>query len=113
MASDRIRQVNELLRNEFALEFSRSLELPEGSVISITKVSTSPDMRNATIFVSILPDNKAGSLLKSIRTQLPSISREVASRVVLRSVPKIKVTIDDNERKAAHIESLLDSLKES
>lgn len=111
MAVDRMRQVNELLRFELASEFSGVLDLPTGVVVSITKVIVSPDLHHANIFVSILPDNEAGSTLKLLRKQLSRVIDQAKPRIKLRHLPHFQVRIDETERKAQHIERLLDSLK--
>ena len=113
MAADRMRQINELLRSEIALHMQRDVELPDGVVVSVTKVNTSPDLRNATVLVSILPDNQTGSVLEIIRKQLPHVASTIAPKLSLRIFPRLKVMIDNQERSAAHIEALLDSLKET
>ena len=106
-----MRQINELLRTELAAEIMRSVDLPNDVFVSITKVDTSPDLHNATIFVSIVPDNKSGSSLEQIKKNLKNLATNVAPRLSLRTFPRLKVKIDEAERRASHIEALLDSLK--
>lgn len=113
MASDRIRQINELLRSELSLEFNRELELPEGSLVTITKINTAPDLHNATIFISITPIDKSGSILEAVRKQFPHIIQAIAPRLVIRTIPRFKIIIDEGERRAAHIDKLLDGLAET
>ncbi len=113
MASERIRQINELLRTELAIEFSRELELPDNCVVSITKIDTSPDLKNATICVSIIPDQKAGTILKILQKQLPHIKASIKSRITFRNLPKFRLKYDPTEKNASHIEQLLDSIKEN
>lgn len=111
MAVERRQQINELIRTELAKEFSSTLELPAGSMVSITKVKTSKDLHYARIFISILPEQTSGSILTLVRKQLPRMIENASPRLVLRCLPKFAVVIDETERKAAHIEALLDSLK--
>lgn len=103
-------QVNELLRNELAMEFMRSLALPEGVIASVTKVRTAPNLQHATVYVSIMPDKHTGTALAQIRKQLPSITKAIAPKLNLRKFPKVRIASDEAERSAAHIESILDSL---
>jgi ribosome-binding factor A len=112
MAADRMRQINELIRVELAREFSTVLELPEGTIVSITKVVTAPDLRHATIYLSILPDQMTGSALTIIRKQFSRILEEASPRIQIRTMPKFRLILDGTERKAAQIERLLDSIKD-
>ena len=54
--NDRMLQVNELLRSKLAHIFSLKLEIPVEFFVTITDVSASPDLRNATVYLSILPE---------------------------------------------------------
>ncbi|MDP3971040.1 MAG: ribosome-binding factor A [bacterium] len=113
MSANRMDQINELLRSELALQISRSVELPDGSVVSITKVRTSPDLRHASVFVTIMPDKLSGTILKTLKKELFNIGQEIAPKLSLRNFPRLQVKIDETERSAAHIENLLDKIKEN
>ncbi len=54
--NDRMLQVNELLRSRLAHIFSLKLEIPVEFFVTITDVTASPDLRNATVYLSILPE---------------------------------------------------------
>lgn len=110
MPPDRMRQINELLRNELAVEIHRSLDLPTDVFVSITKVKTAPDLHNATVFVSILPDNQTGSVLTMLQKNIKMLANEIAPRLNLRHFPRLRVQLDETERQAAHIEHILDTL---
>lgn len=113
MAADRMRQVNELLRSELALQIQREVDLPEGVVVSVTKVKTSPDLRNASVLISIVPDNQSGTVLSLLKKRMKHIAGSVAPKLNLRTFPRLRIKIDEQERGAAHIEALLDSLKKT
>lgn len=110
MPSDRMRQVNMALRDYFASAISRLVEFPPGVVVSVIKVHTTTDLHNSTVFLSIVPDQHVGSSLKKIRKQTRELVGDVADRITFRMIPKFTFVVDDTERKAAHIEELLDSL---
>lgn len=56
---DRLARVNELIKRELAGLFGRGLFSAPGMLVSVTEVVTSVDLRNATVYVSIL-GGKAG-----------------------------------------------------
>ncbi len=113
MPSQRMRQINSVLRDYFATAFMRLLELPPGVVVSVTKVHTTADLHYCTIYLSILPDAQTGSTLQLIKQHMSEIVEDVADHITFRSVPRFRFAIDDTERKAQDIERLLDSLKQS
>jgi len=113
MGSNSLNQVNELLRLELATALAKELELPHNVVLSITKVRTAPDLHNATVYISVVPDDQAGSVLNLVRKKLSHIMRSISGRLVLKNVPKIQIQLDETERAAARVEAILDKLKET
>ena len=110
MPTQRMRQINSVLREYFATAFMRLVELPPGVVVSVTKVHTTADLHYCTVFLSIVPDDQAGSTLQLIRRHTVGIIEDVVDHITFRAVPRFRFMIDDTERKAAQIEQLLDSL---
>lgn len=108
--SKRIVQVNELLRKELAMIIERELEFPD-VLVTVTRVDCSPDLRQAKIWVSVLPDSKMGSVIESLRKQAGFIARLLRTQVVLRSIPRLNFVIDDTEKQAAEIEEVLKEIK--
>lgn len=113
MPSTRMRQINHALRNYMAAAIMRQVEWPAGVVVSVTKIHTTADLHHATVYLSVLPDNLSGSTLELIRRHSHDIIAEVVDHITFHTVPKFRFIIDSTERKAAKIESLLDSLKNS
>lgn len=110
MLSSRIRQVNDLLRVDFASAIQRLVELPPGVVVSVTRVHTTADLHHATIFISILPDHQSGSTLRLIKQHFRDIISSVVDQLSLHHIPHFHLKLDDTERLAARLDSLLDSL---
>lgn len=110
MPTQRMQQINSVLRDYFATAFMRLVELPPGVVVSVTKVHTTADLHFSTVFLSIVPDDQAGSTLQLIQKRTPDIIHDVVEHITFRAVPRFRFVLDDTERKAAQIERLLDSL---
>ena len=104
--SRRIKQVNELLRKEIAMAIERDLELPE-ILATIAKVECSPDLKDAKVWISVLPDNRAGSALKGIRKQQGLIYDALKKNTVLRRIPRLIFIFDNTEKNAAEIEDII------
>lgn len=74
MASNRIGRINEEIQRELA-SLLRNLKDPrvQSTMISITRVETTPDLRYAKVYVSFLDKSKGGDALKGapLRRRLP------------------------------------------
>ena len=101
-----IEQVNELLRREAALAIQKDLELPD-VLVTVTRIDCTPDLKEAKVFISILPDNKAGSTMEKIRRQKSLIYTALKKKTALRRVPLLEFIFDDTQKHAAEIESVV------
>ncbi|PIT94085.1 ribosome-binding factor A [Candidatus Falkowbacteria bacterium CG10_big_fil_rev_8_21_14_0_10_43_11] len=103
--SRRIEQVNEVLRSEIALAAARDLDLP-GMLITVTKVDCARKLDSAKVWVSVLPDNKAGSALRGLRKQQGLIRQAMAKKILWRKLPRLIFLFDDTEKQAAKLEDI-------
>jgi ribosome-binding factor A len=112
MAADRVRQVNELLHRAIAEIIQKEIELPLGSFVTITEVKTAPDLKYATIFITILPDGLRGSTFDFLARKTIFIQNRLAGKVKLQFVPRLKFELDDGIIRAQRIYELLDKPNE-
>lgn len=104
-------QLSQVVLQEFNNFLMRELELPSDCLATVTKVDVTNDLKNAFIFLSVLPINRAGSVLELMNRNLGEAARFLAKRLKLRIVPKLFVKIDDTELKYRKIERELDNLE--
>jgi ribosome-binding factor A len=108
MPSDRIRRVNEAVREVLSEAILTELKDPRVGFVTVTAVDTSPDLRHAHVFVSVLGDDKqreeslAG--LSSARGYLQS---RVASRLRLKHTPTLEFQYDPSVERVMRISELL------
>jgi len=102
-------QINELLREELSLLMSRETPIPNG-LITITRVKCSPDLKNATILISVLPENVSGSALRKVRQQNSYYAANLRKKIKIKFIPKFRWKIDSQERYAASIDRVLDEI---
>lgn len=108
----RIEQVSELLKEKLAFLISREVPLNNG-LITVSHVKVSPDLKYAKISVSILPDNSAGTALKSLRSHNSMFNNILKKELKMRQVPKFNWVIDTTEKEAAIMEQAIsNALKE-
>lgn len=106
----RMDQVNELIRRELGNVLKSEVDFPLGSLVTIDHVITSKDLKHAKIFLTILPVEKEQEVFQFLKKNIRDIQYELHQNIKLRVSPKIFFVIDEAQKKARHIESLLDSV---
>ena len=111
MASNRINRINEEIQKAVA-EMLRELKDPRvsGTMISITRVETTPDLRFAKIYVSFLEEDKAKDALKGLKSASGYLRRELGRELNLRYTPELQWSLDDSITYGARMLKLINSL---
>jgi len=107
----RVAQINELVRSIVGQTILTELEMAPNTVVTVTKANTSPDLKNVTVFVSIIPDNKSLSTFDFLKRKIGVLQHFLGEKLSMRVTPRITLKIDYTEQQASHIEALLDNLK--
>ena len=111
MASNRISRINEELQRELSA-LIRSLKDPrvQQSMVSVTKVEATGDLRYAKVYISVLDKDKAREVLKDLKSAGGFLRREIAGRLQLRYTPELVFVEDDSIAYGARMFDLLKSL---
>ena len=111
MASNRIGRINEEIQKELA-SLIRNLKDPrvQGTMISITRVETTPDLRYAKVYASFLQEEKAADALKGLKSASGYLRRELGSALNLRYTPELVWELDDSITYGARMLGLINSL---
>ena len=112
MASNRIGRINEEIQKELA-SLLRNLKDPrvQDTMISITHVQTTPDLRYAKIFVSFLQEDKAKDALKGLKSASGYLRRELGRALQLRYTPELVWEQDDSITYGTKMLELINSLE--
>ena len=107
-------RVNKLLRHEISQLLSLQIKDPRlRGVISITRVSTSSDLREAEVFLSVMGDSMTKqTALEGIRSASTFLRRELRPRLTLRYTPFLKFVLDEAYEEANHILVIMDRIRE-
>ena len=111
MASNRIGRINEEIQKELA-SLLRNLKDPriQDTMISITHVETTPDLRYAKVYVSFLQEEKAKEALKGLKSAGGYLRRELGRALQLRYTPELTWALDDSITYGAKLLGLINSL---
>ncbi len=111
MASNRIAVINQEIQKELA-SLIRNLKDPrvQGTMISITRVETTPDLRFCKVYVSFLQEERAADALKGLKSASGYLRRELGHNMQLRHTPELQWTLDDSITYGAKMLKLINSL---
>ena len=97
MTSNRMRRVDELMRRELGSVCEREVVPQLDSLLTITGVKTAPDLRQATVFFSVLGDDaQKKQALRVLLRARRTLQREVAARIALKYTPVLEFRFDDS-----------------
>ncbi|MFP6712146.1 MAG: 30S ribosome-binding factor RbfA [Rhodospirillales bacterium] len=111
--SQRQLRVGEELRHVLAQVIEREdLHDPDldGVSITVSEVRISPDLSNATVFVTRLGGGKAEETVAALQRATPFLRHQIAQRVQLRRVPNLKFQADTSFDYAEHIGQILEDV---
>ena len=112
MASNRIGRINEEIQRELA-ELLRELKDPRvhKTMVSITHVETTPDLRYAKVYVSMLDKDCVKETLAGLKSSGGYLRRELGSVLRLHHTPDIQWALDDSITYGARMLALINSLE--
>lgn len=109
--SNRIAQIQELVKHELGQILLREVEMPEQAVVTLTRVVASGNLQIAKVYISVVPDQKAPEVLKILEQNVFEIQQILNERLKMRPVPKIEWVVDSTGTEAQKIEELLEQIK--
>ena len=111
MASNRINRINEEIQKELSA-LLRNLKDPriQDTMISITRVETTPDLRYTKVYVSFLQEERAAEAMKGLKSAAGYLRRELGNALKLRYTPQIMWALDDSITYGAKMLALINSL---
>src|SRR4051812_24593728 len=109
MTSDRMRRVNEAMREVLSGAITSELKDPRVGFVTVTAVETSPDLRHARVYVSVLgnPGERRRSL-KALEHAHGFLQRRVAGELRIKHTPQLQFVYDDTAERGMRIAELLD-----
>ncbi|MCX6755501.1 MAG: ribosome-binding factor A [Candidatus Nomurabacteria bacterium] len=103
--SQRTEKVEKLIK-ELTANFLNK-ESTSASLISVTSISVSPDLKKATIFISVLPDSQEKTALLFAKRKRPEMREFLKKNMETKHIPFLEVEIDKGEKNRQKIDELL------
>ena len=109
MPSNRIGRINEEIQRELAslIRTVKDPRVSDAGMVSVTAVETTPDLKYAKIYISVLDKSVSAQALKGLKSASGYLRRELGRALNLRNTPELTFVRDDSIDKGAHILDML------
>ena len=109
MTTERMRRVNEVIREVIADAIAKQLDDPRIGFVTVTSVDTSPDLRSARIYVSVLGDeDERERSLAALRGSHGLLQSRIAREMRIKYTPTLSFHYDDGPERGVRLARLLD-----
>ncbi len=109
MAGDRIRRVDEAVRQVLTDAVAQDLQDPRIGFVTMTSVKTTPDLRHARVYVSVLGDEQQrAATLAGLSSAHGALQRRIARELRLKRTPTLEFLYDDTTDRAMRLEEILE-----
>lgn len=108
MGSDRMRRVDEAVRDVLGDAIAKDLQDPRVGFVTVTAVKTSSDLRHARVYVSVLGDERVRSAtLEGLRSAHGVLQRALANELRLKHTPTLTFEYDESVERGMRISELM------
>jgi ribosome-binding factor A len=109
MPGARIRRVNETIREILGDAIATELKDPRIGFVTVTEVDTSPDLRSARVYVSVLGnEDERERSLEGLRSSHGVLQGKIASAMRIKRTPTLTFEYDESVDRGDRISRLLD-----
>lgn len=110
MTTDRMRRVNESVRQVLS-ESVGDLKDPRIGFVTITGVETSPDLRHAKVFVSVLGSaKKRDATISGLNSSHGVLQAALAKELRMKRTPQLTFQYDPTVERGVRLSALIDEL---
>ena len=105
-----MRRVNEALREILSARIAEGMKDPRIGFVTVTAVETSPDLRHARVFVSVLgTEQERDDSLAGLQHAHGLLQAEIARLTHMKRTPELKFVYDETVEKGMRINEILES----
>lgn len=109
MTGSRMRRVDEAVRAVLSDVITQEIKDPRVGFVTVTAVKTSPDLRHARVYVSVLGDEAVrADSLAGLRSAHGFLQRRIASELRLKHTPALDFEYDDTVDRGIRLTELLE-----
>jgi ribosome-binding factor A len=110
--SQRTQRVDELLRQEIGAIVTREVSDPRIGFATITRVETTPDLRHARVWVSVIGQpSERDATIAALGRAMPFVRHELGRTLRIKRIPELHVRLDDTAERGTRVLHLLSELE--
>jgi ribosome-binding factor A len=110
--SQRTDRIDVLLRQEIGGIVAKEVADPRIGFATITKVETTPDLRHAKVWVSVIGQpNERAAAIAALGRAMPFVRHELGRTLRLKRIPDLHIELDDTAERGTRVLQLLDELE--
>jgi ribosome-binding factor A len=108
-----MRRVDEAVREVLGEAVTHDLKDPRVGFVTVTEVRTSPDLRQARVFVSVFgTEEEKAATLQGLSSAHGILQAKIASQLRMKRTPALEFALDDTAEKAARLEAIIEEVVE-
>jgi ribosome-binding factor A len=104
-------RVSDLIREEIADIILNKIKHKTLGFITVTGAKVSDDLRNATVYLSVLNEVDADKTIRKLNESSSFIKGELGRRLKMKFVPSLTFRIDESIQYGMKIDKLLNEIK--
>jgi ribosome-binding factor A len=108
---ERILKINSLIKRELGKILLREIDFPADSLVTVTRVDTSPNLIQAKVYISTIPDESSQEVIAILKGQIYFIQQKLNNKLNMRPMPRIFFVREDKTVEAGRVEELLEEIK--
>ena len=103
-----MRRVDEAIRAVVSDALQTEFQDPRIGFVTITSVDTSPDLRHATVWVTVLGDDaQRQETLEALRAGHGRVQRAISRQLKLKHTPELEFTYDGTLDRGLRVDEIL------
>ena len=108
MPAARMRRVNEAVREVLSAHITEDLRDPRIGFVTVTAVDTTPDLRRARVFVTVLGGKaEREDALEGLRSSRGYLQAHVGTELRMKRTPTLEFSYDESTDRGMRISQLL------
>lgn len=104
-------RVSDLVRQEVSDIIMNKIKHKTLGFVTVTYVKVSDDMRNATVYISVLNSEESRKTVNKLNSSSAFIRGELGKRIKIKYLPKLYFAIDESIAYGRKIDGMLDNLE--
>ena len=112
MSTRRISRVNDIIRKEISSLLMHEIRDPRlGGLLSVTEVDTSPDLKYAKVFISVMgSEEEKKQVEKGLAAACGYLRRGLGERLTLRYIPQLSFHRDESIERGSRLLEMIDDV---